>query len=164
VKTARIAVLLALALMLLAAVPVSAAPPVVVTEEAEINYPLTHQPCPGFQVWDHEFYTLVTTSYYDGEGVLRRQNLHASGIDNFYNPDNPDRVLSGRFFANGKYDERTGEWYIVGVPFHITVPGYGTVLVRAGRWSGFEEDHLAGKDSFLSPKDMEQFCSYLAGN
>jgi hypothetical protein len=56
----------------------------------------------------------------------------------------------------------TGELFETGVPYHITVPGYGTVLVRAGRWFG--DGHLAGKDSLDDPQDVAQLCALLAGD
>jgi len=158
---------LALVFALLVAVPVSAAPPVVVTERNDVDYPVDYPslPCPSIQVRNHEVYSVVTTSYYDDKGVLLRAHMRFSGTDNLYNPANPGVVLSGHFAGAGNYDARAGVWYYTGVPYHITVPGYGTVLVRAGRWYGpdYPYGHLAGKDSFLSPKDMAQFCACLAG-
>jgi hypothetical protein len=50
-----------------------------------------------------------------------------------------------------------------GAPYKITAPGYGTVLVRAGLVIS-PNGHVAGKDSFVDPKDVGQFCSILAGN
>jgi hypothetical protein len=142
------------------AVPVSAAPPVVETIQGVLDYPVDIIDCPGIEVWDYESYTITITSYYDDQGNLLRAHQRFSGTDNLYNPANPGVVLTGRFGGAGHLDVRTGIWYYSGVPFHITVPGYGTVMVRAGRWYG--PDHLAGKDSLLSPEDMEQLCSCLA--
>ena len=119
------ALLMALAFVLLLAVPVSATPPVV------------------------------------GEGNLVRTQIHAVGTDNLYNPLNPDVVLSGHFVHHFQIDERTGEQTDFGIPYHITFPGYGTVLVEAGRW--FPDGRRVGKQSLSDPKDMEQFCSLLAG-
>jgi len=166
-KTARIAVLLALALMLLAAVPVSAAPPVFEAGGDDIDYVIfDHTICPDLEVHNHEVYTYRSTSWYDSEGNLLRQQMHFEGTDNLYNPLKPDVVLSAHFAGSAHYDARTGESNITGLVAKITVPGYGTVLLRAGRWNQwlYPDGHLAGKDSFDSEEDMEQFCSYLAGN
>jgi hypothetical protein len=50
-----------------------------------------------------------------------------------------------------------------GAPYKITAPGYGTVLVRAGLVIS-PNGHVAGKDSFVDPKDLNQFCSIMSGN
>ena len=157
---------LVLAFALLVAVPVSADRPVVTTLSGDIDYLVDYYPLPcDIVVRNHEVYTIVTTSYYDDAGKLLRAHQRYSGTDNMYNEANPDVVLSGHFAGAGNLDKRTGEWYYAGIPYHITVPGYGTVVVRAGRWYGpeYPYGHIAGKDSFLSPKDMEQFCACLAG-
>jgi len=160
------ALLLALASVLLVAVPVSADTPVVITNEYDVDYKMGPQPCPGIEVWDHEVYTERITLYYDKEGNVVRAVVHVEGIDNFYNPLSPDVVLSGHFVGNVHFDPHTWEGHITGVLWHITVPGYGTVVVRAGRWleKEYPYGHIAGKDSFDSPQDMEQFCSLLAGD
>ena len=83
----------------------------------------------------------------------------------FYNPDNPGVVLSGKFSATAEVDLQTGEFVNGrGLPVHITIPGYGTALVRAGFWSHYPHGHLAGKDSFEDPEDLAAFCSYLSGD
>jgi hypothetical protein len=159
-----LAIVLAVAVALLIATPVFAAPPIVETGGETIDYPMTYQPCPDLTVWDHETYTYVSRYTVDEAGVLLHFELHSSGVDNFYNPANPGVVLSGHFAGNVHYDANTGEYYTTSAPFHITVPGYGTVLVRAGRWTGWEGEHIAGKDSFNSPQDMQQFCACLRGH
>ena len=160
------ALLLALVSVLLVAVPVSADRPIVITNEHDDDYKMGPQPCPGIEVWDHEVWTERITLYYDSKDNLVRVIVHAEGTDNFYDPKNPDAVLSGHFVVNVHFDAPTWEGYMTGVPWHITVPGYGTVVVRAGRWleKEYPYGHIAGKDSFDSPQDMEQFCSLLAGD
>lgn len=157
------ALLLALSLLLLLAVPVSAIAPVVQTGGEDVDYvAFDHDLCPGLVIHDHEVYTYSMTTFFDNQGNPVRTQIHVVGTDNFYNPMNPDVVLSGHFVHNVLIDERTGEWTDFGVPFHITVPGYGTVLVEAGRW--FPDGRRVGKQSFSDPKDTEQFCSLLAGD
>jgi hypothetical protein len=104
------------------------------------------------------------TSYSDNQGNLRRVMIHASGIDNLYNPEKPGFELTSRHFTgNLDVDLQTEAWVNGrGVPYHITVPGFGTVLLRAGRWTAYPDDHIAGKDSEIDPKDMAQLCSLLA--
>jgi len=165
-KTARLVILLALALMLLAAVPVSAGAPIVDTVGDDIDYAMPEDLCPGIEVRNHEVYTGTIRTWLDDEGNVLRSEAHWEGADNLYNPANPGVVLADKFALNTIYNARTGKNYVSGVSWRITIPGYGTAVVRTGRWYGAEypDGHIAGKDSFLSPQDMEQFCSYLAGN
>jgi hypothetical protein len=154
-------------LMLLMVVPVSAGPPVVVTTEHDIDYAAFDKTlCPDISIHNHEIYTERLTFYYDNEGNLKRIRGHVDGVDNLYNFDNPGVVLSGHFTVNFELHPQTFELLsATGVPYHITAPGYGTVLVRAGRWEvTYPDGHVAGKDSLIDPKDVEQFCSIMAGD
>jgi hypothetical protein len=159
-----LAISLALIISLLVAIPVVAAPPVVYTGGDDVDYEVTDSVCPGIVVRNHEVFTYRMMVWYDNNGNTLKIESHFSGIDTFYNPANPDVVLSGNFTGVYHYDARTGKEFTTGVPWHITAPGYGTIRLRAGRWSGLEVVHLSGKDSFLSPTDSAQFCSCLSGN
>jgi hypothetical protein len=116
-KTAKIAVLLALALMLLAAVPVSAGAPEVITGTDDIDYAEPEGFCPGFEVRNHEIYSYRIKTWFDDEGNVLRSEAYYEGVDNLYNPGNPGVVVSGHFVASGHYDARTGKDYITGVPY-----------------------------------------------
>ncbi len=118
----------------------------------------------GFMVLNHEVGTYQTRSYFDNQGNLQRIEMHVNGTDNFYNPDNPSVVLSGKFAGNFGFVDWSGELLSTqGVPYHITAPGYGTVLVRAGLWLDYyPSGQVVGKNSEIDPKDMQQFCSILA--
>ena len=156
-----------LVMMLLVVAPVSAGPPVVVTTEYDIDYAAYDNTlCPGISIHNHEVYTERLTLYYNNKGNLKRIQGHVDGIDNLYNFDNPGVVLSGHFAGNFELDPQTWELLsVTGVLYHITAPGYGTVLVRAGRWEvTYPDGHVAGKDSYIDPKDVEQFCSIMAGD
>jgi hypothetical protein len=163
---AKSALLLALALAFLATVSVSAAPPIIETGTFEDNYmPFDPPLCPGIEVWDHEVATYRQTVFLDNEGNVKSVRLHFVGTDTFYNPENPGVELSGQFSATAEVDLQTGELVNArGLPVHITIPGYGTALVRAGFWSRYPNGHLGGKDSFEDPDDIAAFCSYLAGD
>ena len=163
----RVALVLALALVLLAAVPVSAGAPEVITE---VYSDFDHLLFPAgevceFAVWDDEVVTAKITTWYDEEGNPLRQEIRYKGVDNFH-MENSDVVLSGKFSATVHTDMRTGKSTITGTLAHITEPGLGTVLQYTGRWDAYQYPggHLAGKDSFNSAEDLEQFCSLLAGN
>jgi hypothetical protein len=154
---------------LLALIPVntvSAERPVVYSGSADENFMLDPQLCPGIEVWDHEVFTFRWTEHYDKQGNITSISNFVTGVDNIYNPENPDVVLSGKFTATFDVDDpQTMEAKLRGLPFHITVPGYGEVMLRAGLWATYYPDmHLAGHDSFTDPKDLAAFCSILAGN
>jgi hypothetical protein len=155
--------LLVLMITLLVAIPVYAAPPEIITGGYVDDYVSPTIICPGIEVRNHEVITYRLMLFFDEAGTWFKAESHFMGTDNYYTPSNPDLVLSGSFTAMYHWDARTGLESWTGVPYHITVPGLGTVMVRAGRFTG-SQDHLAGKDSLLSPKDLEQFCSCLAGD
>lgn len=155
-----------LVLALLYVVPVSAAAPIIQTGEFEDNSAaFDPSPCPGFVVMNHEVGTYHQTSYFDHDGNLVRIKIHFKGTDHFYNPANPEKVLTGSFSGTAEVDLNTGELvFASGLPIHITEPRYGTVLQRAGRWLRYPNIQLGGKNSLLVPSDVEQFCALLAGN
>jgi len=165
----KLAVLFALAVILLAAVPVSAAKPEVIKWDYEDNSVWADALC-GFPVGDHEVLTIRTTLYYDSKDKLVREEDLLQGVNIFYNWDNPGAELVAKTNVTIHVNFVTGEAYVTGVLGNLTLPGYGTVQMMAGRWdwvlyhTDFEGSHLAGKDSLRSPQDVEQFCSYLAGN
>jgi hypothetical protein len=160
---AKLVVPLALVFVLLAAVPVYAGAPVIVTGEIDEDYvAFDPSPCPGIEIRDHELTNYRLTFFSDNQGNPVRFQVHAEGTDNFYNPANPDVVLSGHYIHNALSDQLTGDWYDFGVPYHITVSGYGTVLQISGRW--FPDGRMVGKNSLDDPKDVAQFCALLAGD
>lgn len=61
------------------------------------------------------------TTFSDDQNDPVRSQIHVEGTDYFYNPANPDLVLSGHFIHNVQIDERTGEWDHYDVPYDITV-------------------------------------------
>ncbi len=158
---------LVLVFTILFAIPVSAAPPVFFSGVFESNQPAFEtSPCPGIVVFDHEVGAYQATAYVDSQGNWQRVTNHITGTDNFYNPENPDVVISGQFVTTYMLNVLTGAESWRGVPYHITAPGFGTVMVRAGLWSGpgFPDGQIAGRNSFLDPNDIQQFCSLLAGH
>lgn len=155
---------LTLVLALLVVVPAAAAPPVISSGTFENDYlAFDPSPCPGFDVWNHEVGTYHEIDYYDNQGNLVRVRIHFKGSDYFYNPANPDKVLSGAFSGVTEVDLNTGEFVLSsGLTIHITEPGYGTVMQRVGRWTRYPDAQLGGKNSLLVPSDVEQFCALLA--
>jgi hypothetical protein len=163
----RSAVLLSFVLMLVLAIPVSAAPPVVYTGEGEDTYILVNEygerPCPDFDVYNHVVYSWRSTEYYDNDGNLLRVISHGAGMDNLYNLNNPDVVLSGPYSAVEIYDARTGDWSFPGTYWSITVPGYGTVFKEAGLYKT-KTGRLVGIHTSYDPDKMAVFCALLRGS
>ena len=154
---------LVLLLTLAAAIPVFADKPVVETGTLDdIPWELEYQPCPDLVLMDHEVGIYSVTWHYDREGNLVFLQNDWSGVDHLYNADNPDVVLTGHFSAHYRYNALTGEESITGIMWNITVPGYGTVVVDAGRWVPVTGKYV-GKRSWDDPEDMAQLCSLLGG-
>ncbi|HEU5088020.1 MAG TPA: hypothetical protein VFT99_11260 [Roseiflexaceae bacterium] len=165
-----LALLLALVFALVLAVPVFAAPPVHESGTFDFDNPADDLaalclPDINVRIRDHEFGTYQVTYYFDNQGNITRAQAHIEGYDNFYNEDDPSIVLSGHFILNTNYDLDTWEFVNArGVPYHITAPGRGTVLVRAGKWTKpYPDGQIAGKNSTVDPKDVKEFCSLIAG-
>jgi len=163
VRTVRITLLLACAFLLIMAAPVSAGAPVIEDSTYDAYGPWTWAPC-DFTVMEHEMLRVRTMSYYDDAGNLVRFVMHLHGYSVFDNPLNPGVELATDT-ASGvmRYDFADDTWDVTGVSSHLTIPGYGAVMVRAGRWSDYPFGHDAGKDSFESEEDKQAFCAYLAG-
>jgi len=163
----KMIVLLSLVFVLLLAVPVSAAPPVVYTGEIDEAFPIVFEdgsgPCPDFPVYDHNVGTWRFTEYYDNDGVLLKTILHVSGTDNLTNPRNPGVVLSGHYAGTEIYNVRTGEWMAPGTFWSITAPGYGTVLKEAGLYKT-ANGRLVGIHTSYDPAKMEVLCALLRAN
>jgi len=159
---------LVLVLTLLVAIPVYAAPPTVETGAGEVNVLKFPSLCQGFEVWDHMVYSYRTTNYFNNDGTLTKSTTHYVGTDELYNPANPGVVLNDKFNVTVRYDAVKNQWSGSGIDFHVNVPGYGALLMLAGRWLNLDPDgnliHLNGKDSFANPADIAKFCSCLAGN
>jgi hypothetical protein len=159
----KLAVLLVVLLFTLAAaVPVYAGKPDVETGAFDDDWAFDPPICQGIEVRDNDVGSYRTTFYYDDQGNLLWLENHWSGIDHLYNPANRDVVLTGHYSAHYRYDARTGEETVNGIVFNITVPGYGTVLLEAGRTG--PSGRTVGKHSSMDPKDMEQLCSLLVGD
>jgi hypothetical protein len=156
-----LALVFVLSLTLMSVSPVASAKPIITGGDADWHHLLDPQPCPGFEVWDHEILTWSAWDYYDAEGNWVRYQLHVSGTDNVYNPANPGVVLSANFVGKLVFT-RDGELLKIGIPYHFTVPGYGAVYVEAGRW--FADGRIVGHHDSIEPGGLDAFCSLLAGD
>jgi hypothetical protein len=156
---AKIVVPLALVFVLLAAVPIYAAPPVV--ETGEVDDIRDFLDCGDFLVLDRVLYTYRSTSFYDEQGTLLKIITVANGTDNLYNPDNDTIVLTGHFTSVDTDNRVTGEYTSSGSFFSINIPGYGKPLRAAGRYRA-STDRFVGVWT-LDEKSAELVCATLAG-
>jgi hypothetical protein len=164
VKTVRITLLLVLALLLLAAVPVSAgAPPLIEDWTYDVTAQWEWAPC-DFPVMEHEVLRARTKTFADDTGKKVHLVISFHGGSTFSTPVNPGFELETKIAsAVFRWDEAGQRWSVTGVSGHVTIPGYGAVLLRSGKWSDYPFGHDAGKDTFESEEDSQAFCAYLAG-
>jgi hypothetical protein len=156
---AKVIVPLALVFVLLAAVPIQAAPPVV--ETGELNLEVPAYECPGFDVYDHVVGTLRTTSFYDNDDTLLKVTLKAVGTDNLYNYDNPTgRVLTGHFTSVDTFNGKGDRISTNGTFLSITIPPGGKVVQISGRVD-YVRGTFAGVDT-ASSEAWALICEALA--
>jgi hypothetical protein len=159
---AKVVVPLALVFVLLAAVPIYAAPPVIESGRFDVvsDDEFTCPGSPGFGVSDHMVGLWRTTTFYDREGHQIEQFNHYVGIDNLFNPANPSVVLSGNFSSHDNYNLVTGEYTWEGSSWAIKIPGYGMVIKQAGLYKD-STGRLVGIHTVFDPEALEQRCALL---
>jgi len=162
----KLSVLLLIVLLaLVAAVPASAAPPVIESGDFDVIY-LNEDVsgvC-GFDIYDHAVGSWQFTTFYDNDGNPTGIKSHETGIDQLYRPETPDVILIGHYTANYFEDLVTGSWSAPGTYWSITVPGYGTVLKEAGLLRFPHPGRLVGIHTSLDPAKVALLCSLLSGD
>lgn len=150
-------------IMALVAMPAAADAPVVDkgTNEGDDITDL----CPGLEIHDHYIVTGESKAWYDAAGGLLKGIAEWKGEDNFYNAARPEVVLSGHYAGTYHIQELGNINMSVGIAYHITIPGYGDVLLVAGMdlFTGPDVVHK-GHNSLSNPADLAVFCAYLAGD
>jgi hypothetical protein len=161
----KLSVLLLIVLLaLVAAVPASAAPPVIETGDYDVTYLFEEATAVcEFDIWVHAVGSWQLTTFYDNDGNPTGIKSHDRGIDELYRPETPDVKLIGNYTANYFEDWVTGSWSAPGTYWSITVPGYGTVLKEAGLWKVPHPGRLVGIHTSYDPAKMALFCSLLSG-
>lgn len=155
---------LAFVLLLLMVAPAYAGPPDIVTGTFTLDYEPIPGICPDFPVYQLEVGTYREAYFYDNQGNLIRMKGHYAATDEWYNYNDPTKRLIGPLNASIEVDFVTGETTAQGVLTGVRVPGYGTVLMWAGRLVSSPGGRFVGKYSPADPKDREQFCALLASD
>ncbi len=167
---------LAVLLVMAAVVPVAADQPV---KSYDVPLEGDYQPIVDcrpegydFEIWDHWTGTGMVTEFYDQAGHVRFVSIKIKATDNFYRPDQADRVLSGD--ASGvqqlemissdpplwrsKWLGPTFDIQLHGEPKLVHVNGTITVLIDAeGNW--LDVYKIAGHPRW----DIPGLCAYFAG-
>jgi hypothetical protein len=87
--------------------------------------------CDGFDVVDEYTGWATLTYHYDSNGALVRTTLHMNTHDRLYNSVTGFSVFNN-FAFNQTVDPSTNEYFIRGLAWNVTVPGYGIVFFDAG--------------------------------
>lgn len=121
--------LLAVVVALIGAVPALANPPDRVMIPIEGSFTLAE--CDGFDVIDEYSGWVTLTDFYDQNGDLVRSTYHGSTHDRIYNS-----VTGFDDFSNFAYNQTiypaTDEYFIRGLAYNLTIPGYGIVFFDSG--------------------------------
>ena len=121
--------LLFAALFLVGTGIVQAIPPERFTIETNGTFVLAE--CDGFNVMDEFSGRLTVTEFYNQSGDIVRLMFQQFDHDRIYNSVT-DFSVSNRFVVNQTLYPDTGELYIRGLAYNITVPGYGIVYFDSG--------------------------------
>jgi hypothetical protein len=115
--------------LLAGAMPTLAAPPERFTSQDSGSYIVAE--CDGFDVIDEYSGWFTITDFYGENGDLQHSSFHATMHDRIYNSETGFEVKNTYAF-NQAIDPDTNEFFIRGLAYNITVPGYGIVYFDAG--------------------------------
>jgi hypothetical protein len=121
--------LLMIVTLLAGAMPTLAAPPERFTSQDSGSYIVAE--CDGFDVIDEYSGWFTITDFYGENGDLQHSSFHATMHDRIYNSETGFEVKNTYAF-NQAIDPDTNEFFIRGLAYNITVPGYGIVYFDAG--------------------------------
>ncbi len=153
--------LLALLLVLVAAVPAVAVPPIHESGSwVDDLYMLTCEE-QGFDVFDYVTGEYDKTSFFDQQDALVRVHGHEYGIDRLHRAGDLDKMLASKFSNTYVWDAVTLETKVTGLPFNIHLPGGGLAFKAAGQaiFDGADEMIKRAGAEYI---DQEAVCKYLA--
>ena len=124
-----IATLMMIVVVLVGAMPAFATPPDRFTRPSAATFVLAE--CDGFDIINDRSDWVTFTDFYDNDGDLERSTLHATLHSRIYNSVTGFEVKNTLAFNQEVNPDQT-EYFIRGVAYNITVPGYGIVHFDAG--------------------------------
>jgi hypothetical protein len=127
--TKCVTALLMIVVFMAGAMPALATPPDRFTVQDSGSYIVAE--CDGFDVIDEYSGWFTVTDFYNEDGDLERSTFHATMHDRIYNSATGFEVKNTYAF-NQDIDPDTNEFFIRGLAYNITVPGYGIVYFDAG--------------------------------
>ena len=118
--------------------------------------------CEGFDVIQQRDGWVTFTDFYDNNGNLKRSTVHAITHDRIYNTVTGFEVKN-TFAYNQEVDPEGTEFFIRGVAYNITIPGYGIVYFDAGLgiFVLVDGDFVEVKFSGKYQADEEQLCEAM---
>jgi hypothetical protein len=157
----RVAVFLAGAIVaLMSASPVAAIQPERFFVEFDDQFTDT-EAC-GFPIEVRLVGSFSGSLFFDKEGNLVRVQAHGEDVGTVTNPAN-GKTATGVDHWLERFDVESGEFAILGLFFHLNVPGHGIVLLDAGHIrfdANGEVLHLAGPhQAFVG--DFSALCAAL---
>ena len=134
-------------LILAGTMPALATPPDMLTLQDSGSFIIAE--CDGFDVIDEYSGWFTIADFYDENGDLEQSVFHATMHDRIYNSVTSFEAKN-TFAYNQAIDPDTNEFFIRGLAYNITVPGYSIVYFDAGLGifvlenDGFVEVKFAG--------------------
>ncbi len=153
--------LLALLLVLVAAVPVVAVPPVNESGSWVDDFYLFTCEKQGFAVFDHATGDYDKTSFFDQQNALVRVHGHEYGIDRLHREGDSTKMLASKFSNTYVWDAVTLETKVTGLPFNIHLPDGGLAFKASGQ-AIFNSADVMIKRVGADYIDQEAVCNYLA--
>jgi hypothetical protein len=124
-----VAVFLTAVILLASAAPALATPPARFTVPIAGSFVLAQ--CDGFEVIDEYTGWFTRTDFYDSEGNVVRITGFVKTEDRIYNSETGFSANS-TFAVMQTLDPEIVEYFIRGVAYNVTVPGYGIVFFDSG--------------------------------
>src|SRR5215211_344874 len=109
----------------------------------------------------------TATTYYDSSGDPDRIRYDFQAVDRFYNSKTGTEYISHHANTMDFEDLKTGEFEAHGVEYLLTVPGFGNVILDAGKLIFDKKKNVtfaSGQHQILGsdPVDTKKLCEALA--
>jgi hypothetical protein len=133
------------------------------------DFPIGPDWCPGygFGIITDAFFDITELWYYDKDGTPDRLRVHQMVHGTYKNSVDPTRMVTfrGPYVDSTWIDLKSGAGVITGRGVNVIIPGYGPLLLVAGRlqWDGDGNvTFFAGQNDIFN-RNFDAMCQYLAG-